>query len=90
MADTLTITYPNNSASRFEYMFGGVSYSFRVEYNNFSNELELVCDTASGAQLFRRNLIDGMDMLSGYFEGYTMIYYAAESSALTVIIKVAP
>lgn len=90
MAETLTIDYPSESASSFEYMFSGVSYSFYVVYNNFSNELELLCYTASGAQKFRRNLIDGMDMLSGYFDGYTMIYYAAESTADSVVLKVAP
>jgi len=90
MAENYTLTYPTDTAARFDQMFKGVSYSFRVEYNNFSNELELICTTASGAQLFRRNLIDGMNMLAGYFDGYTMIYYAAESSPRTVVIKVAP
>lgn len=89
MADTITLDYPSSTASQFDYSLDGVSYSFIVLYNNYSNELELICNTASGSQVFRRNLIDGFNMLAGYFTSKTMIYYADESSDISVIIKVA-
>lgn len=90
MANIITVAYPSTTAQAFTYFLGGLSHTFIVLYNNYSNELELICNTASGAQVFRRNLVDGANMLAGYFSGTTMVYQSSQSTADNVVITVTP